>query len=400
MRKLLIAGALLGATTAHAQRYATIDTPALDRTSEQPTIVMYQNAPHIFVSDRDLGTNRTRLEWCQPGFGTTCTWTVIDGAADDLAIPAGSMIKPVVWSGGDQRLHLFYIHRGSSGWGVLRHAVHTTSGWFVENLDGAGGASGQIFANIGGVQIGALDFAPYLYVSYYDASNTNLRIARLSPKTGWTFSTIDGDGATLGRINGHVGINSTLVALGGYVHALYSDATTSDLRHARLGSRGWAYETIDGNGSPTSLPTSDYVISPIATVVSGGWLHIMYNHPAWGGITHAWTSGGAWGYAHHDGNAGALAVTSGGGCTEGDVMYFPYGIGSDSDLKVTSSVASSPWDYVVWDGHVNDGWGRIAAPVGKYSACVAATSRLFIVYTHELGGGRQAIRYAVTDPPV
>jgi len=289
-----------------------------------------------------------------------------------------------VWSG-DGRLHLFYTNR-FSGSGVLRHGVLTTSGWFFDNLDGLGGAAGRISADIGG-RVSALDFVPpspetaKIFVSYFDATSGDLRIARSVPKSGWSFSTIDS--------MGNVGQFSTLVAQNNIVNVLYSDSTNSDLRQARLLPSGWTAQTIDGNGAFTT----DFVTSPVAAVVSGAWLHIMYNHPNTGGITHAWSMGnGSWEYAHHDGDASALAITNGAGCSDGNLMYFPYTTGpsADTDLKVTMSWSASPWEFGVWD---------VAGSVGKSSACAGALLRAHFVYTLELGGGRTAIRYVFTDPP-
>lgn len=399
MRSLLIVAVLAASTIARAQTFTTIDTPVAGRTTEQPTVVFYNNAPNIFVTDRDLTTGRTTLKWCRPTFAGSCSWTVVDGAAGDLAIPPAIAVKPIV-STIDNNLHLFYLNR-ISGSAVLRHATLFEGSWYFENLDGLGGDAGRISTDLFG-NISAVAVAPSppmnryaLYVSYYDATNGNLRLATRLPKSGWSFQTLDGDGADPGRINGNVGADSTLIEHQGVVNLLYTDLTNADIRQARLTSSGWHYQTIDGNGAFTT----DYVVSAIAAVVSGPWLHIMYNRYAVTGIVHAWSSGGGlWGFANHD---TGQAFTTGGGCSDGTAIYFPYAVGPSSslDLKVTTSWSSSPWGFLVWDGHVNDGM-RIDASVGLYSRCAGLPSRgMHVVYTQDLGGGRKAVRYAFTDNP-
>jgi hypothetical protein len=382
----LLICALAGPVAADPE-FQTIDTPASGRTIEYPAVVVQGGTPNVFVMDRDLGTNLARVKWCQPS-PAGCSWTVIDGANNDLVIAPGYGVEPIVY--GDS-LHLFYINK-LTGAGVLRHAMLWNDAWYFETVDGDGGANGRVVGDLSG-ELSVAEHTNRLHVAYRDNTRADLRLASTG-KLGWTFQVIDGDGGP-GRTTDNVGVFNTLVVHNGELNAIYSNLTNADLIHARRVGTTWQYQTLDGGGQHTT----DYVVGSIAAVVSGPWLHVMYNRFAVSGIVHAWSAGGGWGYADHD-NGGAF--TTGAGCTSGNQqMFFPYAVGAgDRNLKLTGSWSSSPWWFATWDGHVADAFGRIDASVGLYSSCAGATFGVYVVYTHDLGGGRKAIRYASTVPPV
>ncbi len=379
--------------------FGTIATPQSGHTLEYPAAAYYGSDLHLFASDRNISAGTSELRWCRPPYSGTslaCTWSTIDGGTGNLKI--FGEIKTYSWSG-DGKLHVFYVNQFGSTQ-LLRHGWFDGTSWQFENLDGAGGANGRISALIGGGgTIGAAGFTSggtnWLFVSYFDATNGNLRLGwRPSTSNTWSFQDQDGHDSLSGHLNGVMGGYSTLVATATHLHIFYSDSTNFDLRHSWWGGgSSWSFATRDGNGSFTN----NSVVSAIGAVYLSGVLHIFYTDQVTADIIHAW-DGSAWSFLAHD-TPGTLAH-NGSACADGTYLRLTYSLSSSGDLRLSSSAGgTAAWSKGTIDGQVNDSLsGTIDANVGLYSACAANSAYFWILYTYDVAGVK-SLRFAYIGPP-
>ncbi len=125
--------------------------------------------------------------------------------------------------------HISYL-----GFYELRYARYDGSGWKIEQVDGdLGGEGGYTSLAVGS--------AGYSFVSYWDANNQKLKVARQT-STAWEIEVLDRAG--------QVGFDTSLALdTSSYPHISYYDATTWGLRYAFYDGTSWNTEMVDDEGS-------------------------------------------------------------------------------------------------------------------------------------------------------
>ena len=177
-------------------------------------------------------------------------------------------------------------------------------------LDGAGGARGQTTHAIGEDTATAV-FEGDLFVFHHDETSGDLRTGRRTDR--WRFQTLDGTGGTSGRINANVGSDVAATAFGGALHAFYRDADAGNLRHAWFDGATWRFETLDGAGGTAGRTFGD-VGTGISVTNFGDALHVFYVDLTHTNVRRA-RFDGSWAFTTIDGAGGA------GGRISGDVGY-------------------------------------------------------------------------------
>ncbi len=206
---------------------------------------------------------------------TGCVWSfeTLDGdhngPTGSIDANVGTYNATVLYNG---RPHVFYYAQTG---GNLRHAYYNGLAWVFETLDGAGGPTGRINADVG------TDSAAVLYngrphVFYRDETNDDLRHGYYNG-TAWVFETLDGAGGSAGRTTHSVGVFNTVTLYNGRPHVFYYDATTVDLRHGYWNGQFWAFETLDGAGGPNGRINAG-VGWYSAVVIYNGRPHVFHHN--------------------------------------------------------------------------------------------------------------------------
>ena len=225
--------------------------------------------------------------------------------------------------------------------GYLKYARWTGSAW--DGLAGPAGPDSVDTAESVGLYTSiALDAGGYPHISYYDNTNSDLKYAR------WTGSAWDGLASPAGPDSvdtaGVVGFDTSIALdAGGYPHISYYDATNGDLKYARW--TGSAWDGLASPAGPDSVDTAGSIGSFTSIALdAGGYPHISYYDITNGDLKYARWTGSAWdGLASPAGpdsvdTAGvvghytSLALDAGGyphisyyDSTNGDLKYARYG---------------------------------------------------------------------------
>jgi hypothetical protein len=184
--------------------------------------------------------------------GVSWTFETLDGnSTTDGRVEAnvGETLSAIVSAEGFP--NVFYRDADSTN---LRHARLTTSGWKFAVLDGAGGATGRIRADVGAFSTVTLGPGPagdtVMYVFYFDNTNGNVRVA-FGKDEDWTFARLDGGGGPNGRTRAKVGAALPAAAsVEDRVELFYWDSDQFLLRHAWRDTHNpdWFFEVLDGDG--------------------------------------------------------------------------------------------------------------------------------------------------------
>ncbi len=121
----------------------------------------------------------------------------------------------------------------------LYHAWHDGDAWHIETVDASTG--------LGWYTSLALDAGGRPHISYYDATDGNLKYAYFDGVT-WRIETVD----SVGSVGGY-----TSLVLDGAdrPHISYYDWDNQDLKYARFDGSFWQIETVDGAGRVGRYPS-------------------------------------------------------------------------------------------------------------------------------------------------
>jgi hypothetical protein len=202
--------------------------------------------------------------------------------------------------------HLYVFYYDTQN-GLLRYGWADESGWHFAVLDGEGGSSGRISANVGRVPTVTV-YENSLQLFYYDSTHGALRHAWSSNGTSWSFETLDGTGSTItGHSEANVGETPTaIVADSNTLEVFYYDVTNETLRHAWENETGWHFETLDGSSGSVSGHVGNVGTDP-TSVVYNGELNLFYSNISNGDLRHAWENGTGWHFENLDGDAGSIS---------------------------------------------------------------------------------------------
>ena len=218
-----------------------------------------------------LATGASALGWSAA--------TVLDGSGGGngrVSAPIGRDTAAVVVGG---ITHVYYATTGG-GHGRLREATLAATPSF-HTLDGNGGGAGRTADSVGS-DISAAVFGGVVHVFYRDDTGGNLRHAWFDG-TSWQFETLDGNSTTAGRISSDLGQSSSAAAFASRLDVFYLDPAHQDVREASFNGSGWTFSTLDGNGSAGGR-TPHQVGFNLRARAWGGELHVLYyeQDPAYG----------------------------------------------------------------------------------------------------------------------
>jgi hypothetical protein len=227
--------------------------------------------------------------------------------------------------GTDNRPHISYYDATNKD---LRYAYMNLAGtdWVTETLDWVG--------DVG--QFTSITMSPdnRVYISYYDAEHEDLRIAyQVPPFSFWQFETVD-DG---GVLEDNVGwFSSIALDNAGNPHISYYDETNGDLKYAYKSGASWIKETLQSTGD-VGLYTSLKIYTPTNT------RHLCYLDLTNGALRYAQYSGGVWEYQLVDGD-GDVGYSCSLDLTAAGQPAISYYDNSRADLRLALSYTLPPVD--------------------------------------------------------
>jgi len=346
------------------------------------------------------------------GFATSWIIETIDTSTNDVG-----KFTSMAYGGGDQ-FHISYYDDTDND--LLYRLYSTTGPGFVERVAQAG--------NVGQYTSIALDpTSPYKHIAYRIAHpGSDLGHAWEGGAPGWTLSVPDGpDGVGL----------YTSVAIDGYVHIAYYDATNNALKHAWTGSTwggppwNWFVEVVDSNGNAgqdtsiavapdDSLHISYFIPSPPGTVRhawgvrdaanntwqwtitdvgsnaggytslaldSNGYPHITYTRGS--GLEHAWATWNSatlaweWDTEQIDSRGQSSSLT----IDANDGLHVAYYDSPDDALKYASGMYDSGTGMWLWETQIVD--DPAGENVGQFTAiAVHDSGSIYIAYYDATNG--------------
>ncbi len=272
----------------------------------------------------------------------------------------------------------------------LEMTVTGPGDWAFSTLDGAGGTSGRINANVG-TGLSSVVFGNMLHVFYHDATNGDLRHAWLSAGSStWTFETLDS--------NNVVGTSSTAVDDNGKLRVFYYDSTLANLRHGWfIPGEGWRFENLEGDYGSISGYNSDIGRDPAAIAYAGG-VQLFYHDQLRGNLRHAWTTATGWKFENLDGDFGSIArkeavtgIEPSAVNANGHIQLFYYDA-SNTNLRHAWTSASG-WKFENLEGDPGS-ISRIDGNIGRQSTTLIHDSLMYVFYRNDTNG---SVRKAWAD---
>jgi len=361
-----------------------------------PSSLLFNGDLYVFYYDVTNGNLRMALNDPTTGWNIT-THDGQGGSAGRLDAKIGLFPSAVIY---DNQLHVFYYDSAN---GNLRHSWSDSNGnnWQFETLDGGGGVSGRIEADLG-ITPAAVEKDGILQVFYYDQTNNNLRHAWFVPGNTWKFENMDGDSGAVSRNNANVGIHPSVIKYGTTLQLFYYDQTGGNMRHAWEDSTyGWRFENLEGRGSQVSR-YKQYVGLDSNVLTYGNTIQLFYYDLSTADLIHAFYSpDGGWGFERLDGSFNSLSKNS------SSVGYWPsstvynntiqlvYYDSSNGDLRHAFYSPAGGWGFESLDGSSNNSVNFYSANVGLQSTI---TNYLNTIQTFYLDASNGDLRHAWWTP--
>ncbi len=297
-----------------------------------PNSITYNNLLHEFYYDSSSGN--LRHAWADVN---GWHFETLDGEGGDngrVNADVGMFTKATEYDG---KLYISYYSPQKHS---LRIGYLDNSGWHFETLDGEGGDNGRVNADVG-QDIAMSHFGDSLQLYYFDATNSNLRHA-WADVNGWHFENLDGSADSVSRKDSFVGQSPTVTVYGGTLQLFYYDAQAGNLRHAWANGSGWHFENLDGDGLSISRQSGNVGIRPliVADEISS-ILHVYYFDADINSLKQSWSDNSGWHFAYIDGNYSAISKDNtpiphdspvAGSVYNGSVQLF-YRVNNDTYIK-------------------------------------------------------------------
>lgn len=322
---------------------------------------------------------------------------ILDGEASSTSGSSGdSGMQPATATLGGVR-HVFYYDRAN---GDLKQTWKDDTGWHFATIDGVGGLSGQVNANVG-ITPAVTVFENKFHLLYHDATNGTLRYAQSDAAgTAWTFEVLDGQGGGSGRNVAKTGQSPAITVFNNGLQVFYYDSSNSNLRHAWRDSNGWHFENLDGDTASVAIRPGDVGFDPTATAY-GDSLQLFYYDRGNGNLRHAWANSTGWHFENLDGDIGSIGrhnADSGHNpvvLDYGSLQLFYYDA-SHTNLR-HAWADSTGWHFENLDGDE----GSVARHTGAVgftpTVAIAADGSLHISYYESGGASSGSLRYAHAD---
>jgi hypothetical protein len=306
--------------------------------------------------------------WYASKNGNTWKNTWVDASS-------GMYTSLVLDANGNPHISDYDSHVGYNNLSTNNLVYSTTTNEDIANNYGANwpNINPDITGDVGQYTSLALDSNGNPYISYYDATNGDLKFAYMSVNTSWQIETPD----TLGIVGEDT---SMAVDNQGNPHILYYDRYHNTWKYAYKDITGWHKETVDTcSDSSAALKTSPNSIA----VDSKGYPHIIY--PSDDGLNYAYKNATGWHIEIVDSNGG---------------WYSSIALDSENNPHIS---------YMGSDGvyyNVRSDWGWMTNPVklddfGRYtSIAVDSQGNPYIAYIGGTDNGNQddGLRYAYRNP--
>ncbi|MCX7958581.1 MAG: carboxypeptidase regulatory-like domain-containing protein, partial [Deltaproteobacteria bacterium] len=215
-------------TTGNWTNFRFLDTAG--SVGQYPSIYLdTQRRPHVCYYDAFFGGE---LKYAYKTAGTWNVSTIDNGGVSNYNVGRYCNIK----TDNANKVHISYIDVSR---GNIKYITNSSGNWVSENPDNIN-TVGQFQTSL------AIDTNNKIHISYYDSANGGeLRYSNNVP--GYWVSTVVDDGGTA---NANVGqYNSIVLDKNGFVHISYFDATNSDLKYATNKSGSFITSVIDSAGS-------------------------------------------------------------------------------------------------------------------------------------------------------
>jgi hypothetical protein len=234
----------------------------------------------------------------------------------------------------------------------LYYAYFDGSSWNYETPDPS--------SNVGYYASIALDSSGKVHISYYDATNKDLRYAS-NTSGSWMTDTLD----NIGDVGAYASI---AIDSSDKVHISYYDRTNGDLRYVTNASGSWVTETLDSDddvGSYTSI-----------AIDSSDKVHISYSiSPNYRDLRYATNTSGSWVIETAD-SAGSTGYYTSIALDSSDKVHISYFDLSNDRLMYATNMSGS-WVSEVAANADDDGY------IGKYtSIAIDSSDKAHISHLH------------------
>jgi hypothetical protein len=200
--------------------------------------------------------------------------SVVDESADAKFLITGSYAgKPI-------------IAYSDSKNGDLKLATWNGKKWLISVIDGNSMDKGKTTNDVSGnvsLCTGAKGKTNYLFITYADLTNKDLRLAEYDGKT-WKYSVVDGDGPTLNdykdpirvRSNADVSVSSGCSYSANGLQVFYRDETQGIVLGAVRDGKNWRYEIVDGDKDTNNRTLGDTAFH-MKVLTNGRTVTIVYD---------------------------------------------------------------------------------------------------------------------------